>query len=146
MPKTRNLIMLERTLPAAVAVVVAGGAIIATSVVMRGQLARALNRAGAASASAARSLGAAVPIHRILEGAGLHKRKPAYLRGLPLIAIVGGLLAAGAAAVFLAPPWRGVSSAAVPPMESDDRSSAGTGSIPPGDSIHTGEMPPNHHV
>jgi hypothetical protein len=146
MPKTTKLIMLERTLPAAAAVAVAAGTIIATSVVMRGQLARALRGAGAASASAARSLGAAVPIGRILEGAGLHKRKPAYLRALPLMAIVGGLLAAGAAALFLLPRWRGASAAAVHPMDSDDGSSARTGSIPPGNSAGTGEMPPDHHV
>ena len=145
MPKTRNLILLERTLPVAAAVAVAGGTIIATSVVMRGQLARVLHGAGAASASAARSLGAAVSIERILEGAGLHKRKPAYLRG-PFIAILGGLLAAGAATLFHAPRWRGASAAAIHPIEFEDRSSARTGSIPAGNSTHTGEMPPDHHV
>ncbi len=115
--------MLERSLPAAVAVVVAGGAVIATSVVMRGQLVGALHRACAPSALAARFLAAAVPIDGILESARLRKRKPAHVRGVPLVAICSGLVAAGAETLLLAARWRGARAAAIQPIEFEDRSS-----------------------
>jgi hypothetical protein len=95
---------------------------------------------------AARFLAAAVPIDGILESARLRKRKPAHVRGVPLVAICSGLVAAGAETLLLAARWRGARAAAIQPIEFEDRSSARTGSIPAGNSTHTGEMPPDHHV
>jgi hypothetical protein len=152
MPRTNKLIAriasIHSTRPRAINILgvsaAAGATVIATGVVMRVQLVRALRKAGAASAAAARSLGTATEIDRFLAGAGLHKRKPVYLRGLPVIAILGGVLAAGAAALLLAPRWRAASVAAAQPAESDESSSAGK-SVLPGSSKHTGKAAAHNH-
>ena len=97
-PSTRRKI--RANLPIAAAIVV-GGAAISTTIAMRRQLASAARVLGDAGASGWKSVADSVPLDRWLVQAGL-RRKPLWLRALPAMGVVGGLLA-GAAVFFFAP-------------------------------------------
>ncbi len=100
------------------AAVIAAGAAIATSIVLRWQIAKMVGvgavRAARFGRSAskyggkrARQLAALLDVDRMLAGVGLARRRPIYVRALPGIGAFAGLLAAaGAAAVFAAPRLR----------------------------------------
>jgi hypothetical protein len=98
-PSTRRKV--RRSLPIAAAVA-AGGAMLATGILLREHVIGAVRATGSAGATAAKSVASALAMDRLLEGAGL-SRKPLWIRALPALGVVGGLLAAGAAAFFLIP-------------------------------------------
>jgi|HubBroStandDraft_1064217.scaffolds.fasta_scaffold06523_3 hypothetical protein len=111
-PSTRRKI--RANLPIAVAIVV-GGAAISTTIAMRQQLAGALRMIGDASASGWKSVAGAVPMDRWLVRSGL-RRRPLWARTLPVLGVVGGLMA-GAAAFFFAPRGRSASPVLPDPTE-----------------------------
>jgi hypothetical protein len=97
----------RQNLPIAAAIA-AGGAAVATGVVMRDQLADAARAVGSAGASTSKWVAKAITLDHLLAAAGLGRRKPFWQRTLPLLGITGGVLVAGAAAYLFIPRGRAI--------------------------------------